>query len=48
MTFGRFPGAMMQLLRRQSDWLQSHGLELISTRETAESEDCHGEVRYPR
>ena len=48
MTFGRFPCATSRLARRQSDWLRSHNFELISTCETAESEERSGEVRYPR
>ena len=41
--FGRFPCAKSRLLRRQSDWLQSHNSELISTCETVESEE-HGGI----
>ena len=37
-----------QLLHRPSDWLWSHNFELISTCETAESEDRGGEGHYPR
>ena len=47
-TLGRFLCAMSRLLHRSSNWLRSFGFELISTCETAESEDLHGEVRYPR
>ena len=35
-TFGRFPCAKSRLLHRQSDWLQSHNSDLISTCETVE------------
>ena len=41
-TLGRFPCATSRLPRRQSDWLQLHNSELISTRETAESEERGG------
>ena len=42
MTLGRFPCATSQFVRRQSDWLQLHDSELISTCETAKSEERGG------
>ena len=42
MTLGRFLCATSRLPHRQSDWLQLHNSELISTRETAESEERGG------
>ena len=41
-TLSRFLCAMSQLPRKQSDWLQLHNSELISMRETAESEERGG------
>ena len=41
-TLGRFLCATSRLPRRQSDWLQLHNSELISPRETAESEERGG------
>ena len=46
-TLGRFPRAMLRLLHRQPDLLQSHNFEVILTYETAELEERGGEVHYP-
>ena len=42
MTLGTFLCATSRLPRRQSDWLQLHNSELISMRETTESEERGG------
>ena len=41
-TLGRFPCATSRFARRQSDWLQLHNSEIISTCETAKSEERGG------
>ena len=42
----RFIFATLRFQRRQSDWVQSHGFELILLCETAKLEDCHGKVTH--